>query len=417
MPERLSRDDDLSADFRLLRDIYQRALDRCTPERLVLRAIDRDPLDGTFDVAAVGKCAAGLLAGAAARVEIARAFLAVPQGYPITVPMEAEIAFGSHPQLDSASFDAGDRLQRFVSSSLHPLLVLVSGGASASVELPLIPWFSEDDVRHVNAILLRSGLPIDRMNVVRKHISGIKGGRLITSISSSCTTLVYSDVAPGRLADVGSGPTLPDPSTNEDAAAILERLSDPRCRSAAVLLRSGEVPETPKALRGAVRLIADNTDLVAAAADAAVELGVSASPLGVSLDDDVESGARRLLASIRLSDHRVLLVAGGEPTITVQGDGKGGRCSELALRFLRAAAAEHLRFSALFGSSDGVDGNSGAAGVYIDDGAAAKTAVGEIDDAIAASDSFGLVQRIGEPIMMQPTGNNLRDLFLLMARG
>src|SRR5205085_6719673 len=128
----------------------------------------------------------------------------------------AEIAIGGHPDMTSASFEAGRRLRAFV-ESCDDVLFLISGGGSACVEVP-IDGISETDLAEYNRALVASGLPIGEINIVRKHLSAIKGGRLAQHVRS--LTLVYSDVSRGALADVASGPTLADSSTNADAEGI-----------------------------------------------------------------------------------------------------------------------------------------------------------------------------------------------------
>lgn len=401
-----------------LRDIYLATLDRCSPERLVREAIRNASLPFRADVVAIGKCAAALLRGTASEIEISRALAVAPAGYPASIDSggQVEIVTGSHPQIDEASFAAGRRLVDFVSTSNEHIVFLVSGGASACAELPLAPWFDEAMLRHVNSLLVLSGLPIGSMNVVRKHLSSIKGGRLATRARCGSTTLVYSDVSTGRLDDVGSGPTLADTSTNEDAAAILDRLDDAVCRKAAALLRNGGVPDTPGSLEAALpRLVADNATLVSTAARIAEGRGLRPVVVESQIEGDVDDAARGLSNLLDGLAPGEVLCAGGEPTVTVLGAGVGGRCSELAVRFARHAKGD---FIAVFASSDGVDGNTGAAGAVISSAAlrAAGIPDAEIAAALDASDSFSVVHRIGGAIIIPSTGNNLRDLYLL-ARG
>lgn len=407
------------ASAETLRAVYLETLARCSPERLLRAAVREAGLPPRADVVAIGKCAASLLDGIATEIDIPRALAVVPAGYRSRVGARdgrIEIVTGSHPQVDDASIAAGRRLADFVARSTRHIVFLVSGGASACAELPLEPWFDAATIRTVNARLVRSGLPIASMNVVRKHLSAIKGGRLAALARHGATTLVYSDVAAGRLADVGSGPTLADPSTNADAADILLSLGDDLCMRVADVLRSGAVPETVKASAGALPiLIADNSTLVTLAADVARSHGLHPTVLESQIESDVERAARDLATRMGTLARGELLCAGGEPTVVVTGDGTGGRCSELAVRFVRQAAGD---FSALFGSSDGVDGNTAAAAVVISSDALRTAGLPSavFDAAVAASDTFSIVRRIGEAIIIPPTGNNLRDLYLL-ARG
>ena len=347
-----------------LKAIYLTSLERCAPGRLVKRRVD-----GSMprNVVAIGKCAGALLDGVAEVMEIDAAFAAVPEGYPFP-RTKATIHAGGHPRMTAASFAAGRALLAFVDAH-EDILFLVSGGGSACVEVPLAP-FTEDEVAAANARLITSGLPIAAINAERRRRSAIKGGRLRERVKGKCVTLVYSDVATGALADVASGPTI---TSSEEAI-----------------------------------LIADNTTLTSIAAEI---IGERAVLMEEQIECDVADAARFLAARARDLRDGQILVAGGEPTVTVRGSGKGGRCSELALRF--AMECEH---EALFASSDGVDGNSGAAGIHLpprDRREAGAAAHGAIVAALARSDSFPIAAQVGEPIMIAPTGNNLRDLYLV----
>lgn len=343
-----------------LNEIYLTSLARCAPDILVQRHIDSSM---PHNVVAIGKCAGALLDGVARVHDIARAFVAIPEGYRLP-SVDAQIHIGGHPQMTKASFDAGRALLDFVDAH-DDILFLISGGGSACVEVPLAP-FDEDAVAQRNAELIASGLPIGAINAERRKVSAIKGGRLGDRVRGRAITLVYSDVATNHWSDVASGPTRPD------------------------------------------ILIADNTTLVQTAANL---IGDRAVMLDEQIECDVDEAARLLATHAERLRAGEILVAGGEPTVTVRGDGKGGRCSELAVRFSTISHRE-----ALFASSDGVDGNSGAAGIYLPRGAAGSQPAGwraEAKAALAASDSFRIAAQIGEPIMIAAAGNNLRDLFLV----
>ncbi|HWS71525.1 MAG TPA: MOFRL family protein, partial [Thermoanaerobaculia bacterium] len=221
-----------------------------------------------------------------------------------------------------------------------------------------------------NARLLDSGLPIAEMNQIRRQHSAIKGGRLGARVRGRSVALVYSDVSSGAVQDVASGP-----------------------------------------VRNAI-CIADNGTLTNAAAEIAQRTGHKVRRWNGQLEGDVDGAAHALAEAAATLERGELLVAGGEPTVVKRGDGKGGRCSELAVRF--ALAAKDANVQALFAGSDGVDGSSGAAGILL-----RGIPPFDRDEAVAAlerSDSFAVASRIGEAIMIAAAGNNLRDLFLL-ARG
>jgi glycerate-2-kinase len=340
----------------MLLDLYLETLRQCDPERL-MRAVVTDDLPR--NVVAIGKCAGALLDGF---VDFDDAFVALPDGYREPRSTRALIYKGGHPDMTPASFAAGRALLDFVDAH-DDITFLVSGGGSACVEVPLPPH-TEEELIAKNRELVASGLPIGEINRVRASLSAIKGGRLGGRVRGRCVTFVYSDVSTGRLQDVASGPSLRD-----------------------------------------MRLIADNTTLVRTAARIARERGMNPTLLERQIEMDVQQAAELLAAH-----DEPLVIAGGEPTVVVKGDGKGGRCSELAVRFARLAN----RGEALFASSDGVDGSSGVAGWIVrlprdfDREAVEKH--------LASSNSAAAAALLAEPIIIPLAGNNLRDLYLL-ARG
>ncbi|HEU5162031.1 MAG TPA: DUF4147 domain-containing protein, partial [Thermoanaerobaculia bacterium] len=342
----------------------------------------------------------------------------VPAGYETRDSIHGiDVILGSHPYIDDASFDAGSALLRFADSLDAPALVLLSGGASAAAEAPLEPHVSRGEVAALNERLVRSGLPIATINVARKHLSAIKGGRLALRLAPGSESWILSDVPPGRPELVGSGPTAADPSTSVDAATVIASIGGDEAFRIADALRAGSIPETPKRIdHHAIDVLADNRTLVAAAAEIAAARH-EAVTIDEPLDGDVESVAQRLASLIENLGAGALAVAGGEPTVEVVGGGRGGRCSELALRLLRIAQARALPwFSALIGSSDGRDGNSGTAGYVIEWGGSPLASLAEIGAALASSDAHAVASRVGFPIQLPPTGNNLRDIMMMARR-
>jgi hydroxypyruvate reductase len=373
-----------------LLDVYRRTLDRCGPDRLIARVADSSM---PRDVVAIGKCAGLLFDGFARTTTVHDALVAIPDGYRRPVA-GAEVVTGGHPDITPASFAAGKRVLEFVDAH-DDVTFLISGGGSACIEQPLAPWFTESDLTALNRRLVASGLTIGEINCVRKHVSAIKGGRLGARVRGRSVTLIYSDVSDGAFADVASGPTLPDETTKEEATRLAGIHFGP------------DVPETVRQIANMrVVLVADNSTLTSTAAEL---IGAGAVPLGSQLESDVEVAAAELFERAQGLQPGQVLVAGGEPTVIQRGRGRGGRCTELAVRF--ALRAVGRPWQALFASSDGVDGSSGAAGVVLRgihsfDESSAR-------DCLARSDSAKAAETVGELIMMPPTGNNLRDLFLL----
>lgn len=385
-----------------LLSMYLRTLEACDPRRLIQSAA---PAGSPRNVVAIGKCAGSLLDGYPHAISESLAI--VPRGYPR--PSRGRVVYGGHPAMTGESFEAGAILLRFVEEH-DDIAFLISGGGSAVVEGPLERWLTRDDVRIVNDRLVVSGLPISDINIVRKHISAIKGGRLAQRVRGTLVSLIYSDVGTGALADVASGPTLPDPSTKAQAARILARIGE--CDHIVTRLNDPDFPETEKDAGGSTFLIADNNTLTLTAARLCREDGLVAELWEGQIESPVEEAAAALAERASALADGEVLIAGGEPTVTVRGDGMGGRCSELAVRFALEAADRDLNVEAVFASSDGVDGNSGTAGIHL----AGKPVIRDrarVEAALARSDSMSVAREIGAPIVMPATGNNLRDLFLM----
>ncbi len=270
-----------------LESIYRYTLERCSPQRLVQAAVTADL---PRNVVAIGKCAGALIDGVAGAMPIDQAMAVLPHGYPDPKWSGAiVVAHGGHPQMDEQSFYAGDALLRFI-EGLDEVLFLVSGGGSACVERPLDPWFSKRDLIDTNARLIAAGIPILDINTVRKHLSAIKGGRLATHVRGRSVTLIYSDVSADAFSDVASGPTVPDSTTNAQAAEILGRVG------AAVRIASA-VPETVKKIENTSwRVIADNGTLVDTAAAIVESMGLRVHRWNGQIENDVDDAATQLAA-------------------------------------------------------------------------------------------------------------------------
>jgi glycerate 2-kinase len=411
--------DAMGPALELLEQLYLEAIDRCDPARLVEQHAARWPSGEQFDLVAIGKAAASMSEGAFAATTIHRGMIVVPEGYAAGHPRTGiSLCRGTHPDLSPASFAAGRQLLEFVRSAGRAILFLISGGSSATVEWPLAP-VAADDLAALNQLMVRSSLRIEQINVVRKHLSAIKGGRLAEISPPGSRALILSDVAPGQPEMVGSGPTWADSSTCEQAAAVLDSRNEPIARQTAALLRSGALAETPKVTRNVTnQLLADNRTLLSVAAGLLEERSIEVTLLEESLEQEVAQVAERLVALVSALPPGHVLVAGGEPVVEVRGSGRGGRCSELAVLLAQKLRAGRIRVDAILGSSDGLDGNSGAAGVAI--AAGQYFALDDLDiaasRAVADSDTIALAGEIGHRLELPVKGNNLRDLYLLARR-
>jgi len=309
------------------------------------------------------------------------------------------------------------------------LLVLVSGGGSSLLSLP-VPEVSMDDLKRVTRDLLASGAPIEQMNVVRKHLSQIAGGRLAaaaTARGAAVVALIISDVTGDLPADIASGPCAADPSTYADATAILRRWNvTPPASVAAWLARGerGEIEETPKPgdprLAGVEnRIIATARGSLQAAADVFRRAGITPVILGDTVTGEAREVAKVYAALVReLRAHNapfvrpVALISGGECTVTLPPGtrGRGGRCSEFLLSLaieLESIPGVH----ALAADTDGIDGSEDNAGAWLDPETAARAARRGITAraALDAHDAYGYFAAADSLIVTGPTRTNVND--------
>lgn len=402
--------------------IYQRTLYRASPTLLGRRTIQSPSttpfLDEPVSLVVLGKSASSMFKAAGSTIQIAEAIAVLPEGYrEDAFPPFVSVHYGSHPEITELSFTAADALVEFVANAKYPLIFMISGGTSACVARPLEPWFSHEDLIEANGRLVRSGLRIEEINTVRKHLSAIKGGRLVQDVEPGFLTFVLSDVGRGMWKMVGSGPTFEDSSTNLEAASALEKVSDPFLRSLAERLRDPSVPDTPDRVpesRGF--LLGDNQTLVNEALAQIRQLDIEASEIDVELDDDVGEVTEILWERASKLESGEMAVGGGEPTVMVEGKGRGGRCSEIAVRLgMRAKQSGRDDLYALLGSSDGLDGDTDAAGYVVTPRryGVDRPEQGSFEAALKNSNSWSVIDGFARTIKARPGGNNLRDLFVL----
>lgn len=291
---------------------------------------------------------------------------------------QIEIVEASHPVPDARGQQTAQRILELASSATEDDLVLflVSGGGSALLALPA-PGLTLKDKQEVNRALLQSGATIGEMNCVRKHLSAIKGGRLAAAIHPArLWTLAISDVPGDDLSVIASGPTVLDPSTFADALEILQRyqIQAPSAVQAHLERGAEETPKPndPSFRAGQTRLIATPQQMLEAVAGEARKMGIQPWILSDRMEGEAREVAKVQAAIVQqVLDHSqplappVLLLSGGETTVTVRGNGKGGRNTEFMLSLLQALQ-ENLSITAMAVDTDGVDGTENNAGAWID---------------------------------------------------
>jgi glycerate 2-kinase len=374
----------------------------------------------------VGPVPAGrivILALGKASVPMAASALAVLEGLPVVgvvvAPSPAEVPgldviVGGHPLPDAGSLAGGRRLLDAAAAAGPEdlVLVLVSGGASALAEVPL-PGVTLADVRKVSDALFRVGAPITEVNTVRRHLSALKGGRLGAAASpSQLATLVVSDVVGSPLEAIAGGPSVPDPTTSQDALAVLRAhgIEPP----SSVLEVLGSSPRDEAAPAGSVTVVADGRRAAEGAAAAARRLGIRVRVGSVTLEGEARRVGDDLASSVPLMAPGSMVVHAGETTVVVAGTGVGGRNHEVALAAGVALADGPSALVASFGT-DGVDGPSGAAGAIGDSATTARGRELGLDaaTALADNDSATFLGATGDQIRCSPTGTNVGDVMVV----
>jgi len=334
-----------------------------------------------------------------------------------------EVVEAAHPVPDAAGRAAAARILESVQGLTADDLVLclMSGGASALLTLPA-PGLTLEDKQALNRALLRSGATITEMNCVRKHLSAIKGGRLAAAAAPArVVSLIISDVPGDDPSVVGSGPTVPDPSTYAEALAILARYGISEPKSAVDLLRTAP-QETPKP--GDPRLAGNTTTIIATALgslDAAAKVARQAGYRTSILGDSIEGEARDVaLVHAGIARHVArrgepvappcVMLSGGETTVTVRGKGRGGRNAEFLLA-LGCALGGHPQMWALAGDTDGIDGTEDNAGCLLaPDSLVRAAALGvKATERLDDNDGYGFFAALGDLVVTRPTLTNVND--------
>lgn len=303
-------------------------------------------------------------------------------------------------------------------------LCLISGGASSLLVQPRPPVRLADKIG-ATQLLLESGADISELNCLRKHLSMVKGGGLARLVSGQLATLLISDVVGNDLGTIGSGPTAPDATTFADAWAVLERYSLVERVPAVVsqLLRDGidgRIIETMKpndaqAARCRNLIVGSNRTALEAAAQAVRSRGwavaVEAQPLtGETTAAARHFGSRLVRLAHQPAGRPLCVLAGGETTVRVKGDGRGGRNQEFALALGQEVAG--LPITVLSAGTDGVDGPTDAAGAFVDGTTVQRARARglEPDVALARNDSYGFFSQLGDLFQCGPTGTNVMDI-------
>ncbi|MBI1394835.1 MAG: DUF4147 domain-containing protein [Betaproteobacteria bacterium] len=406
----------------LLRRMFDAAVASALPDKCVPPHLPEPPRGRTVVIGA-GKASAAM----AAAVEMhwpgeIEGLVVTRYGHKVPT-RHIEIVEAAHPVPDMAGREAAERILRLVQGLGEDDLVLclISGGGSSLLTLPAA-GLTLQDKQAINRALLRSGANITEMNCVRKHLSAIKGGRLAAAAAPArVVTLTISDVPGDDPAVIASGPTIADRTTYADALGILRKyhITEPAGVLEHLAAGHDETPKPgdPRLARCETHMIATPQMALEAAAQVAREAGITPLILGNALEGEsrdvalVHAGiARQVLAHGQPVPSPCVLLSGGETTVTVRGQGRGGRNVEFLLALavaLEGAAGVH----ALAGDTDGIDGAEETAGAIVTPDTLTRALALGVDAkaSLADNDGHGFFEALGDTVVTGPTLTNVND--------
>src|SRR5579883_303366 len=413
-----------------LRSLFEAAISAADPARVLARHLPAPPRGRTFVIGAGKAAAATARAAEDAWPDELSGVVVTRYGHRMPT-RRIEVLEASHPVPDAAGLAASKRILESVKglSADDLVLCLISGGASALLPLPLDDLALEDE-QSLNKALLKCGATISEMNCVRRHLSAIKGGRLALACHPArVVSLLISDVPGDAPSDIGSGPTIADPTTCADALAIIARygieISD-KVREALVSGRGESVkPGDPRLAASEIKMIATPQMALEAAAEKARQAGIPAHILSDRIEGEARDVGKVLAALARHVAERgapfsppCVLLSGGETTVTVRGAGRGGRNVEFLLS-LGLALEGNPGIFAVAGDTDGVDGLEEIAGAYLAPDSLARAWKKGIkpQESLAANDGHAFFEALGDSIVTGPTLTNVNDFRAILVTG
>lgn len=404
----------------LLRRLFDRAVEVADPMRAIAKYLPPKP-NGRVVVIGAGKASARMAEAVEAAWGPCDGLVITRYGY--GRPCRGiEIVEAAHPVPDQAGFDATARMLNLL-SGLGPddfALALISGGASSLLVAP-VDGITLAEKQAVNAALLASGAPIDRMNIVRKHLSRVKGGQLAAAAyPAKMLTLMISDVAGDDPAFIGSGPTVGEVSTVADARTVIENwnMAVPSSVKAALSKPSGVIaPDDFRLSKVTNDIIAAPAQSLEAAAEIARAAGCKVRMLGDALEGEARGVAKAqaemaltIQADLKPGDSPVLLLSGGELTVTRRGSGVGGPNAEFMLA-MAIALNSAPNIHAIACDTDGVDGAAEVAGASIGPDTLSKANATKMDAVkyLTRNDSHSFFAKLVDQVVTGPTLTNVND--------
>ncbi|MFP7673599.1 glycerate kinase [Marivita sp. S0852] len=407
------------------RQLFDAAVKAADPARAVQRGFAQAPVpppgpNGRTFVIAIGKAAPAMLREALVQIPDAHGAFAVTHHENTDTVPKAQVLRAGHPVPD----EAGRRAAQTVISTLSEttehdrVIALISGGGSALLPAPPAPVSLSDKAR-LNDLLLSAGLDIVQMNMIRQQVSLLKGGGLLRlAAPAPVHAYLLSDVIGDDLRAIASGPTVSPIGTAEDAISVLMSagLWDALPASIRAHLQQKSTRPADPAPVAQNTLIGSNRQSLDAMAEKAQALGLEPKIVNAALVGDVADAAKEVLACLHPTSRKTAFLFGGETTVKLTGDGRGGRNQELALRVARGAPGTDATWVFLSGGTDGRDGPTDAAGGVVDAGTRSRAAAAGVDlDALLANnDSFAALAAAGDLLITDATGTNVADVQALL---
>lgn len=404
---------DLHELHRHVRAIFHHALTAVDPRPITKDAISNLKICSPIYSIAIGKAATSMALGLDdALGDRLSAGVIVSTSLPQSSSWQSFI--GGHPLPNESSLASAQAAFELLDRANHEqatILFLISGGGSAMIEWPISDDISLDDLRSANQTLVSCGASISEINSVRRAFSAVKGGALARRAQNTrMFTLIVSDTNPGDEASVASGPTLNPPVDAPNAIDVVQHYHLESVLPYSIM-KAVRAQHSPEPVTGASQVLLDNQSALNAAAQKARELGYSCTTLNQINEQPIEEGCELLLKNIRDG----CTISGGEFSCPVRGDGRGGRNLETTLRCaINLNTSSHLVI--LSAGTDGIDGNSPAAGAIADETTLERARNLNLDATqyLDRSDSYIFFEQLNDLIITGPTGTNVRDLRILL---
>ncbi|MEF8879082.1 MAG: glycerate kinase [Candidatus Thermoplasmatota archaeon] len=336
-----------------------------------------------------------------------------------------ETVVGGHPIPDEGSVEGGKKVLGLIDKCEEDdlLVVLISGGGSALLAKPRI---SLEGMKKITDLLLKSGADINEINTIRKHLSKVKGGQLSKHCKGMLVSLIISDIVGDPMSFIASGPTYPDDTTFEDAKDVLEKYSlwskiPTSAKNVIERGLKGETSDTPNTDSEVFEnvfnyIVANNSIACEAAKNKAKELDYTPMLLTSSLEGEAREMGIYIVdkAQTPINKDTMTLISGGETTVTIKGDGKGGRNQEMVLSVVGKIFGENIVFAS-FGT-DGIDGDSDAAGAIADGFTLSRATEKGLDPKkyLENNDSYNFFKPLDDLLLTGPTGTNVMDVQLIV---